>query len=153
MSRDPKADMLNGIDPSVIELLKDTDGPVMKLMKDLRDTSRMITPDQAAYLVKTFYSIQEQRMRFDAQRRRLEESGQPCRLFGFLALQVQRLEKQIQASLDVFSYNNSIGFWSRSILGIGPVLASGLLAHIKMERVKYAGQIWSYAGLNPNAVW
>jgi len=40
-----------------------------------------------------------------------------------------------------------------SIVGIGPVLAAGLLAHIDIEKAPTAGHIWSFAGLNPNTTW
>ena len=43
--------------------------------------------------------------------------------------------------------------WARSIYGIWPVLAAGLLAHIDIEQAPTVGHIWSFAGLDPTKKW
>ena len=37
--------------------------------------------------------------------------------------------------------------------GIGPVIAAGLLAHIDIHKAPTVGNIWSFAGLNPDQKW
>ena len=41
----------------------------------------------------------------------------------------------------------------RTVLGVGPVIAAGLLAHIDITRAQTAGAIWRYAGLDPTSEW
>jgi len=40
-----------------------------------------------------------------------------------------------------------------SIVGIGPVISSGLLANIDITRAPTAGHIWRFAGLDPTCKW
>jgi Transposase IS116/IS110/IS902 family len=63
------------------------------------------------------------------------------------------LENAIKSALDAYSAHDPVGAWARSILGIGPVIAAGLLAHIDIEKAPTAGHIWRYAGLDPTSVW
>ena len=63
------------------------------------------------------------------------------------------MEDQIKISLDVFSYNQPLGEWARAQVGIGPVIAAGLLAHINIEKATTAGAIWRFAGLDPTTEW
>ena len=39
------------------------------------------------------------------------------------------------------------------MVGVGPVIAAGLLAHIDIHKAKTAGALWKYAGLDPSAQW
>jgi hypothetical protein len=43
--------------------------------------------------------------------------------------------------------------WARSIVGIGPVISAGLLAHIDITKAPTVGHIWRYAGLDPTQSW
>ena len=58
-------------------------------------------------------------------------------------------EISIKKALDVFSDTKPEGLWAKSVVGIGPVLAAGLMAHIDIEHCPTVGHIWSFAGLNP----
>lgn len=64
-----------------------------------------------------------------------------------------RIEIQCQRALREFANASPIGQWSMSQYGVGPVIAAGLLAHIDFSRAKWAGNIYSFAGLNPNQKW
>jgi len=63
------------------------------------------------------------------------------------------MENQIKRSLDKFTDHHPVGKWMKSIHGIGPVIAAGMLAHIDIEKAPTAGHIWRYAGLDPTVVW
>jgi hypothetical protein len=45
----------------------------------------------------------------------------------------EALEGQMKRALDAYSDAHEVGRWAKSIHGIGPVIAAGLLAHIDME--------------------
>jgi hypothetical protein len=40
-----------------------------------------------------------------------------------------------------------------SIVGIGPVIAAGMLAHIDITKAPTVGHIWRFAGLDPTLKW
>ena len=60
---------------------------------------------------------------------------------------------RIAAVLDKWSAAQPMGEWSRAIVGIGPVIASGLMAHIDITKAPTVGHIWRYAGLDPTVKW
>ena len=127
--------------------------PFVRLDKDLKKAATTLTPDEARYLVDAYYQIQGYRIRFGNQIRALSESGEPHDLIRWMYSNTEGLEKNIQSALDKYSKSNVVGKWARSIIGIGPVLAAGLLAHIDITKAPTVGHIWSFAGLNPNASW
>ncbi len=126
---------------------------VKRLTRDLRSTASMLSKQEARFLVDAYYMLQDNRIRCGAQASALAEGKEPNLLMDWLFEQSSVLEKQIQGTLGVFSKANPVGAWSQSIIGIGPVLSAGLLAHIDIERAPTVGHIWSFAGLEPNAKW
>ena len=74
-------------------------------------------------------------------------------VIGWLSGQTSVLEKQIAAALDRYSNAQPIGRWARSIVGVGPIITSGLIAHIDIKKAETASDIWSFAGLNPTVTW
>jgi hypothetical protein len=126
---------------------------ISKLNKDLRVASRTLSFSQARFLVDAYYIAQDNRMREDAQIRALEAANEPSDVIAWFAQQSRVLEGQLRAALDVFSTSHRAGEWARSNLGVGPVLAAGLLAYIDIHVAETASNIWSYAGLNPNQKW
>lgn len=123
------------------------------LKRDLRDSSRNLTHNEARRLVYFYYSLQEQRIRAANQLRKLNESGEPHAIFTWINKNTERLETWVKTALDVYSQNHPAGEWLRSVKGIGPVIAAGLLANIDIEKAPTAGHIWSFAGLNPGKTW
>lgn len=127
--------------------------PIEKLSRDMRVAAKTLTDTEARFLVDAYYLIQEERIRADAQVRSMSESGEPVTLLLWLADQHRTLERQVKGALDKYSEAHPVGEWARSVVGIGPVLASGLLAHIDITKAPTAGHIFSFAGLNPMAKW
>lgn len=128
-------------------------GPVQRLTRDIRQASRLLSRLEARWLVDTYYQLQENRIRSKHQERILDETGEPKDVTEWLAVQNFTLEKQIAGALKYYAEGDPLGRWALSICGVGPVIAAGLLSRIDMAKVQTAGQIWSYAGLNPEAKW
>jgi hypothetical protein len=82
-----------------------------------------------------------------------ERLQEPHLAISFFYGQFDMLEKQIVQALDAYSNSEKLGVWARSNVGIGPVLAAGLLAHIDISRAPTAGRIWRFAGLDPSIKW
>ena len=129
----------------------ETSPAVAKLSRDTRLAAATLSPREARYLVDTYYQMQENRKRSENQVRSMDE--EPHEAIAWLAIQDRTLENRIKSMLDVFSAANRVGEWSRTIKGIGPVIAAGLLAHIDITKAPTVGHIWSFAGLNPEMKW
>jgi hypothetical protein len=129
--------------------------PIIKLSRDMRTASKTLTDTEARFLVDAYYLTQDQRIRVDGQIRSMLalDPPEPCEILRWFSEQSHTMENQIKAALDKYSANHPVGEWLRSVVGIGPVLGAGYLAHIDIERAPTAGHIFSFAGLNPNAEW
>lgn len=127
--------------------------PVARLSRDLAKASIHLSRNEARYLVDSYYIMQEDRKRANNQVRALASSEEPADVIQWLAQQSTTLENQIKRALDSYSAADPTGAWSRSIIGIGPVISAGLLAHIDIEKAPTVGHIWRYAGLDPTQKW
>lgn len=127
--------------------------PIQKLTKDLKNASKVLSKQEARYLVDSYYQIQEYRKATSNQVRAMEESEEPHEVTDWLLANLETLENQIKRALDAYTDGDPVGRWCKGITGIGPVIAAGLLAHIDIEKAPTAGHIWSFAGLDPRREW
>jgi hypothetical protein len=127
--------------------------PIIRLSKDLKEASITLGVAEVRYMVDAYYTIQEGRKAAANQLRGLETSGEPHLVIAWVTQQMETLENQIKRALDAWTNQQPVGVWAKSIDGIGPVLSAGLLAHIDIRKAPTVGHIWSFAGLDPRAVW
>jgi hypothetical protein len=129
--------------------------PLNRLRRDLRKTMDPMSIRQARALVDAFYAVQDFRIQANNQRGQAAAHGEAHEVVDWLAESLRLLEDNIERALDVFTSTETtgMGVWLRSIVGIGPVLAAGLLAHVDVTRQPTVGHLWSFAGLNPEARW
>jgi hypothetical protein len=127
--------------------------PLKRLTKDLLQAAATLSVDEARYLVDAYYILQRNRITSANQVRTLDENEEPHTVLEWVGVQNQMMENQLKRSLDKWSSANPVGEWAKSIHGIGPVIASGLLAHIDITRAPTAGHIWAFAGLSPSIKW
>jgi len=135
--------------------IEETLTPILKLSRDLKNAAVTLGDDEARFLVDAYYQMQSNRITADSQIRSVEksETPEPHAVLSWLSDQNTTLENQIKGALDRYSQAHIVGGWLRNIDGIGPVISAGLLAHIDITRAPTVGHIWSFAGLNPMAVW
>ena len=126
---------------------------VQRLTKDLRDAAITLSTDEARFLVDAYYSMQGDRIRSSAQIRALSESGEPHAVIQWLGEQSATLEGQIKRALEQYAKHDPVGEWLLGIVGIGPVIAAGMLAHIDITKAPTVGHIWRFAGLDPTMKW
>jgi hypothetical protein len=125
---------------------------VAKLRRDVREATTLGRAE-ARWLIDAYYATQENRIRALHQVRALTEGDEPAAVISWLFDQQELLEREIRKVLDDFSDRSAPGVWAKSILGIGPVIAAGLLCHIDIEQAPTVGHIWRYAGLDPTVEW
>jgi len=102
---------------------------------------------EARYTIRTFYTIQKQRIRAENQTRALTELGEPCVAVAALANYYRVVEDAAKKWLDDFGKVDPVAKWARTIYGVGPIIATGLAAHIDPARMPNYGALWTYAGL------
>jgi len=127
--------------------------PIKRLNRDLKKAAATLTATEARFLVDAYYQMQRDRIRAAHQARTLEEAGEPNQLLGWLFDNTAVLERNIKSALGTYSQNNPVGKWAESIIGIGPVISAGLLAHIDITKAPTVGHIWRFAGLDPTVQW
>jgi hypothetical protein len=142
------AELLNHSLDEIAEL-----AAVIKLDRDIRNIATELTRDEARLLVGLYYDLQERRLGLRNQERELGEAGRSVKIFTHFAAQTSTLEKQAQSILNVYSTATEVGRWSRRVVGIGPVIAAGLHAHIDITKAPTVGHIWRFAGLDPTVIW
>jgi hypothetical protein len=131
------------------------DEPIRRLTKDLRDAAATLSAAEARYLVDGYYQMQRDRIRSDHQVRQLA-SGQPPEphtLLVWFGGETERCERVLRSALGHYARAHAEGRWAQSIVGIGPVISAGLLAHIDINRAPTVGHIWRFAGLDPTVTW
>jgi hypothetical protein len=125
----------------------------MTLSKDLINSAKLMGKREAVFLVNLYYTIQQNRIRTNSQLRSLAEANEPCLLLDAFGKQFHVSERQIKQGMIKYTDAHPMGVWLKSICGIGPVIAAGLLANIDITRAPSAGNIWSFAGLCPSKTW
>lgn len=127
---------------------------VEKMSRDTRKAARTLGRDEARYLVANYYTMQDQRIASNNQLKGLTKAGKPHETIAHLTKQSELLEKMTKDSLESWvSGQGRAAEWCLEQKGIGGILAAGLFAHIDIHHAPTAGHIWSFAGLNPGAVW
>ncbi len=126
---------------------------IRKLTKDEKKASITLGKDEARFLVDAYYQLQDNRIRSDGQVRSMSKDGEPHAVLQWLADMNRTLEESIKSALDNYSTATPVGQWARSQVGIGPVIAAGLLAHLDITKANTAGAFWSYAGMDPRSTW
>lgn len=134
--------------------------PIQRLTKDLKNAAKLLTRQEARYLVDSYYQLQDVRKvttnQVKGMLRPVEGQPQPpepCDVLLWFQDQSESMENQIKRALEAFALSHREGRWAYSITGIGPVIAAGLLAHIDIEKAATAGHIWRFAGVDPTLVW
>jgi hypothetical protein len=135
-----------------------------KLSRDEVKAAGKFSREEALALVGMYYALQKVRVaqgnRISAQERGTDQmAAMPLAPENELPIvkrlkdETLRIELQCQRALKEFASASLLGRWAMEQYGVGPVIASGLLAHIDIKRARWAGQIWSFGGLNPDQQW
>lgn len=121
----------------------------------VRDIAAGLNADEARWLVDYYYSVQDYRIQATGQERAIMQNADEgaLELVNWLATQTKMIEGEIKRALDAYSDATVPGRWAKSIVGIGPVIAAGLLAHIDITKAPTVGHIWRFAGLDPTMTW
>jgi hypothetical protein len=126
---------------------------LLRLNRDIKLATATLERREARYLVDTYYQMQDYRISTSNQSRSMGKDAEPHLTLDFFQRQMATLERQVRTVLDTWTDTDPLGVWAKGIVGIGPVIAAGLLAHIDIEKAPTVGHIWRYAGLDPTVTW
>ena len=124
-----------------------------RLKRDVRQAFSDLGPREARFLVDEYYTIQGHRIEAQNQVRALADSEEPNTVLEWLYAQHHTVEKEIAKVLAAYADRHVASAWAQTLLGIGPVLSAGLMAHIDIEKAPTVGHIWRFAGLDPTVRW
>ncbi len=124
-----------------------------RLSKDLREAARDMSVDEARFTVDLYYQQQGIRIRTANQRTAQEKSGEPHRVLDWIFDSSLFVENQVKAALAKWVEAHIMGPWMTGQLGVGPVIACGILSRIDMDQAPTAGHIWAFAGFDPSKSW
>lgn len=139
--------------------------PVIKLNRDLitaltREIPGGVTTNEARFLVDQYYTIQKARIGNSNRCKGLDRDAsnegndpEPHEALDRFAADFAIHEDNIKKVLGWWVESHPMAWFFENTLGVGPVLAAGLLAHIDIERCQTEGQIWAFAGLDPTKTW
>ena len=145
---------------AVVEERETIQETLRQLLKDFRVAREVLSDEEARFLVDLYYQTQEHRIALAGQMRSMDV--EPHSMIQWVYETMQFMEKQIEQKLGRYSMQSEVGQWSRSITGIGPVLAAGLIAYNPMtwtdkdgltQEQRKVTQLWRYAGLDPTSSW
>lgn len=125
--------------------------PIARMSKDMRQAAATMSEQEARYLVDAYYIIQDMRIRSANQVRSMND--EPCSVLHWVFGNMEVVEGQIKGALGRYASGHPVGQRMLEVVGIGPVIAAGLLAHIDITQAPAAGAIWRFAGLDPTMVW
>lgn len=120
---------------------------ISRMSKDIKLAAITLSDNEARYLVDTYYQMQESRIRDDHRIRQQDKIDEPHAVLSWLREQDSMLEKQIKGVLGKYADAHVMGRWMQEIVGIGPVIAAGILSHVDITRAPTAGALWRYAGI------
>lgn len=138
--------------------------PFYRLSKDLitamRQSGGGITDTEVRYMVDLYYQSQKTRIRINNQIKGVErdatKTGRPAEPHDLLSwglAQFELFEGQVKRAMAAYVESHPMSWFFAQTLGIGPVIAAGLLAHIDIRKAQTAGAIWRFAGLDPSMTW
>lgn len=124
-----------------------------KLTKDVKSSVVTLSDTEARYLVDTYYQMQNYRMATSNQCRAMTKTGEEHETLAFFKNNFHVVENQIKAVLEAYIKTHKLWPWFESIYGVGPIIASGLVAHLDITKAPTAGHFQAYAGLDPTKKW
>lgn len=130
----------------------DTFEPLLKLSKDLKAAASNMGEHEARFLVDSYYTMQDQRIRTAGQIRAMSGDSEPHGVIDWLFNNSKGLENTVKSALGCYSRSRPTGQWLNSICGIGPVISAGMLAHFDYTKPT-ASHFWRFAGLDPTVEW
>lgn len=113
-------------------------------MSSLKFSAGEMEREEARALYRDYLSLVRRRV---AMEKRLKSLSRPLVLNSLLK-GLKRDEEAILKLLEAWVRRRETGRWLLGITGVGPVVATGLLVHVNLRKMKSVESLWRYAGLD-----
>jgi hypothetical protein len=110
----------------------------------------MTTDREARYLVDHYYRMQDDRKRAMMQMKAVDKAEESKETISLLAAADKALELEIAKWITDYAVAHPMWSYFKSVKGIGPIIAAGLLAHIDINKCPTVGHIYQFAGIAGN---
>jgi hypothetical protein len=127
--------------------------PPLPTRAEIRRLAANLGTREVRYLVDLYYELQGYRLSTANQRRALTKSGEPQVAISWALNATEHIEETAKSCLTAYALNDELCVWAMGVVGIGPVIASGLRAHLDITTAPTVGHWWSFGGYNPDMVW
>lgn len=107
----------------------------------------MKNQSEVTFLIERYYQTQEHRIAMGNQIFQLEEAGEPHEKLQEFFDQFHKIEKGIAKYLASALKDHPMWPWFQEVKGIGPILASALIANIDIAKAEHVSSLWKYCGL------
>lgn len=144
LSPDLALDFLINFDPKIFKLIK----------KDIN--VNLITKETGRSLIDLYDQYQQIRIKAQNNMRAIlqgfdtQTENKNFSPLIYVYENTKLMEEQIKGFINSWVSTQSVGRWLMANKGIGPILAGRLLVGFDITKAEYAGNFWSYAGLNDN---
>jgi len=124
-----------------------------RLDVDLRRAARDLTPHELRFIGETFDSRQVARIQSGNRAIALARQDEPNAFVAWLGRQEEGLEKRLEEAMMEATEAHPLGQWMLAQVGVGPRLASRLLAYVDWQNASKPTAVWRFAGLDPTITW
>jgi hypothetical protein len=126
--------------------------PVRLTKGDAAIMAKDLGEEQARWLVDTYYQLQEFRKVSGQQVMAARASIEPSSALRWTYEQMAATEASIRRIMEEWTNLSLAGQWAKSTIGIGPVLAAGVVATFTSD-TETVGSWWRFAGVDPTLEW
>lgn len=128
--------------------------PIKKLTKYIKNTAIVgVSKNDIRFVIQSYYQIQKYRISLAGQIRAINQSDDDDKeheLLDWLFSNMVQLEEEIKKAVKAYVEADIVGQWLLKIVGIGPIIAGGLLCYLDPNKAPSVSHYYSYAGLNDN---
>lgn len=101
--------------------------PIIRLSQDMKDAALRMGILEARYLVDSYYTYQNVRIRAAHQVDRCDEEKEPTELLRWAHGNFDQIETDMKTALGTFAGQYATGEWLQSICGIANIMSAGFL--------------------------
>lgn len=126
-----------------------------KMSREVSESIVAVEDNELRFLIDNYYQTQTYRISIANQIRSIiqgvDGDGGPVPIsLQWLLNNVTTQELELKKLFEIYSDNNPVCRWAKSIIGIGPVFSVVLYSYFDITKTGHYNTFWSYAGLNDN---
>jgi len=123
-----------------------------RIGEDVRVAALDMTIPEARYVFKDYMNLQKYQQSTKAHVRQLEKESTPNTTMKFIANNTTYIRKyQFSEIFDIWTDKFPEARWVKSINGLGPAVAAGLICYCDFDKAHNSSSFWQWAGLTPKS--